>query len=562
MKHKIYRQDMLTKILFIVIVGILSTVLVVSSIIINISKDIFIDTYLKAQEKAFYRIQDELNSHHEDLVTMFNQINSSINLKFFLQDIYTTSQSESRVAYKAENDMQKAIGFDFDNTRVLLISNNGKTYLNKEYVLNKSPEEILKSNEVKKAIENPERIQYIYKKQGYTVDTKNTPVILTIKALKLSGSDTPYGIIIAITTEKDFSHYYEYFTSEYTQFYLTDNNNIVISSSNKSAVGKEMPKSKYDIVLKEQLPFYNCTAYGFINSQNALGNFYNEPSLWIICSIICLIVCLMIGYIVKKTVDPLSDLIFKMSHARKNNYNEYIELKGSKEIQELSKTYNTMLADLNHYINELLTVQREKRKAEIEALQMQINPHYIYNTLASIKWLIYQGNVDKSTKTIDAFICLLRNTISNTDETITISKEIECLKNYVFINNIRYGDKIKVDYFVAFGCDKYKIPKMILQPFIENAFFHAFPYEMSGNIKIFIRKVNQNIKIQIIDNGIGIKDVNSLTTSKKEHFSGIGINNVDARLKLLYGDDYGIKISSQTNKGTTITIFIPNDNKE
>ncbi|MFQ7550182.1 MAG: sensor histidine kinase [Blautia marasmi] len=169
-------------------------------------------------------------------------------------------------------------------------------------------------------------------------------------------------------------------------------------------------------------------------------------------------------------------MVDKMSNAGETKYDEHINLTGSKEIEELSRTYNAMLDEMNRYIEELMTSQKEKRKAEISALQMQINPHYIYNTLASIKWLIFQGNVERSTKTIDAFISLLRNTISNTDEYIPIAKEIENLKNYVLINNTRYGDKIQVEYFVTFGCEEYRIPKMILQPFVENAFFHAFPW--------------------------------------------------------------------------------------
>lgn len=554
---KFLKQNMLTKILFIVITGILTTVFVVSSIIINISKEIFIETYIKSQEKSFYRICEKLNLQHEELVNIFNQIDYSINLKLFLKNIYSNPQSEARVTYNAKKDIQKAIPSNFDKTKILIISNEGKAYLTKESILNVSTDEILNSKDVKNALKNPQKIQYIYKSNGYTADTKNIPVIMAIKALCFPQNSKPYGVAIAMTTEKDFSNHYEYFTSEYTQFFLANNENTIISSSNKKRIGTKITNNEKNINLKEYLPFYDCTVYGTINFKNALSNFYNEPSLWILCVIICIVVCAMIGYIVKKTFNPLSDLILKMSHARKNNYNQYIEIKGSDEIRELSQTYNTMLADLNHYITELLTIQKEKRKKEIEALQMQINPHYIYNTLASIKLLIYQENTEKATKTIDAFIGLLRNTINNTDETITISKEIECLKNYVLINNTRYGDKVKVDYFIAFGCDNYKIPKMILQPFIENSFFHAFPYDMCGNIKIFIRKVNSKLKIQIIDNGIGIENTKKITKNKIDHFNGIGISNVDARLKLIYGDKYGIKINSQYKKGTTVTILIP-----
>lgn len=175
--------------------------------------------------------------------------------------------------------------------------------------------------------------------------------------------------------------------------------------------------------------------------------------------------------------------------------------------------------------------------------------------------MIYQGDVKKSTSAIDAFISLLRNTIGNMDEYITVEKEIENLKNYVLINNIRYGDKVQVEYFVNFGCEEYLLPKMILQPFVENAFFHAFPYEREGRITVLVRLLGEKLQIQIIDDGVGMnqKRLQELSdkNTKSEHFTGIGVNNVDDRLKLMYGAEYGIDIQSEEGKGTTITICLP-----
>lgn len=117
-----------------------------------------------------------------------------------------------------------------------------------------------------------------------------------------------------------------------------------------------------------------------------------------------------------------------MSQVKNGDFKNYVQVKGSSEVRDLSSTFNSMLDDLNSYMNEKMTMEKEKRKAEIHALQMQINPHFIYNTLSSVKWLIWQDDTDKSIKTIDAFISLLRNTISNKNEMITINEEIENLK--------------------------------------------------------------------------------------------------------------------------------------
>ena len=221
-----------------------------------------------------------------------------------------------------------------------------------------------------------------------------------------------------------------------------------------------------------------------------------------------------------------------------------------------------MLDGLNNYVHEQIKMQKEKRKAEIHALQMQINPHFIYNTLASIKWLMWQGNIEKSTETIDAFISLLQNTISNKNEMITIIEEIENSKNYVLINHVRYGNNINVNFFVVPNCEDYIIPKLILQPFIENAFFHGFTDKSTGSIHVFVNEQGGNLICEIIDNGVGIanediKNILRKSSKKHEHFTSIGVNNVNDRIKLLYGDDYGVTITSELNKGTTVKVIIP-----
>lgn len=175
---------------------------------------------------------------------------------------------------------------------------------------------------------------------------------------------------------------------------------------------------------------------------------------------------------------------------------------------------------------------------------------------------IVEESKDKSIRAIDAFINMIRNTISKTDEFVTINDEIENLKNYVFINNIRYGDRVKVEYFIMPNCYEYLVPKLILQPFIENQFFHAFPSDSEGEIQIFIKECNDdNIKIEICDSGVGIDDekIDNIINGeedKHKYFSGIGINNVNTRIKLIYGSDYGMDIKSKINKGTTIKIII------
>ena len=293
-----------------------------------------------------------------------------------------------------------------------------------------------------------------------------------------------------------------------------------------------------------------------------LSEIYDSSEIIAVSILIASIFIAITFFVIRRTTKPISALVKVMPKIIHGDFNNHIPVVGSYEVRELSANFNFMLDGLNNYVHAQIKMQKEKRKAEIHALQMQINPHFIYNTLASIKWLMWQGSTEKSIQTIDAFISILRNTISNKNEMITIPEEIENLNNYVLINHIRYGDNINVNFFVMPNCENYVIPKLILQPFIENAFFHGFNERNNGSIHVFVNEQNQNLICEIIDNGVGmtaeeVKKILNDSSKKHEHFTSIGIQNVNDRIKLLYGDDYGISISSELCKGTTVRVTIP-----
>lgn len=575
---KYAKNSMVVKIVLAVVVGIILAVFSVTAIIVNLSEDIFVDTYGKSQEKVFLQIEEELNHYHENLSKIMDSIESSWAFRIYFSDREMSSTMAFQNLYEMDEDLKNAIPTNISDVSVMLVGLNEKTYLNREETIISSAREILESDVSKKATEKRGSIVYQYADSGFTSTTRDTPVVMATKALCYPESGEMYALVYVTMKEDDMEKFYQHFTSEYANFYMTDSQGKIISTNQKAMLKNKLSKnlratekeklrrdavenSKEVIVFQKYLPYYDYTIYGVIDSRNALGRLYNIPMLWGVCTVIAMGVIIATYFFVKQTTKPLSVLVKKMANARNEKYDEQIEVTGSYEIQELTSTYNTMLEDLNRYIEELMNVQKEKRKAEISALQMQINPHYVYNTLASIKWLIYQGEIEKSTRAIDAFISLLRSTIGNTDEYTTIEREIENLKNYVFINNTRYGDKVQVEYFVNFGCEECQIPKMLLQPFVENAFFHAFPYERKGKITILVRKLDDDLQVQIIDDGVGIdrkrlKEISEGNT-KTEHFTGIGVNNVDDRLKLLYGSRYGILIESKENEGTTITVTIP-----
>lgn len=568
----------------IVLLGIGMLSVTVSTVVLAMSRSAFTETYGKSQQRVFDEIEKsliDLNNHLHDIV---NAIDSSWAFR-----LYFNSDDEGKLdnvqnfqnIYQMEQDLEQSKASELVRPSILVLGMNGKHYLSRTETISQSDRDILESQPVQNAMNNVDALHYTYAKGAYTETSQNVDVVVVSKALYYHENKDIYAIVLVTLTDAYIREYYDYFVTDYSMFYMVSDEGIVMSSNDREKTGRVLETQWYRdavqkesvgrwitqidnksyTIMKQELPYLGCSIYGLIDNDKALDNLYNMPLLILLCvliGIITLALCLMIA---RRTLNPLSQLVDKMSFVRDGEFTQYMPVSGTEEIKELAVTYNIMLDDIKKYIDQLIQTQKEQRQSEIKALQMQINPHYIYNTLASIKWLVYQNNQEKTVKTIDAFIQLLRNTISNSDEFITVDKELENLHHYVSINQTRYGDAVQVEYYVSPDCGKCLLPKMILQPFIENAFFHAFPSGMCGTIEIFIKRRDSILEIKVADDGVGM-DNDTATRAvgqdlSKEHYSGIGVHNVHERLQLLYGEDYGIQIESRKQRGTCVKISLP-----
>ena len=581
-KNRLRKNSLFFKIMCAVVIGVVCISVSISGVIINMSRDIFEKSYIDSQQKIIERVYENLYNFHKHSVETINSINSNGAVRLFFSDESLDYKESISNIYNMKTHIKSLYKEKKYNYELLIVGLNGKKYLNGA-ILNVEPMNLLEMDISKKALEEKDMILYQFLDKGFTSTTQNDSLVIITKALTLNNGD-PYGIAYLMVREKEFQGIYDYFSPNLNNVYILNKDNKIISSNDNRTLGsrneifeddikKLITNNKLSTIYKnlgninfvQRSPDSNLVLCGVININDAIKEVYDIRKIILICFFITLIILIIIYIIVKQVTRPLYMLIEKMSTLRSNKFNEYVEINevsGISEIEELSTTYNFMIKDINSYIKELVKIQKEKRKAEISALQMQINPHYVFNTLSSIKWLIWQGNKDKSIEVIDSFILLLRNTISKTDEFITIKDEIDNLKHYVLINNTRYGDKIDVQYFIMPNCYDYLVPKLILQPFIENSFFHGFPSGEEGRIEIFIKEENDNVNIRIIDNGVGIEqekleDMQMIKKSSSKGLSGIGINNVNDRIKLIYGNDYGIEIRSKLGKGTEIVISLP-----
>ena len=578
------KGSLIIKIMAAIIIGVVLISQINILLVNKFSKDFFSEVYGDSQEKNIEKIQEDLEEYFGSIEKTFDNISTSYDINMY----YSGKNSSSVDKFIAMHNMQKSFQNAFESklsgTTVLLVSKEGEISVNNNDVLTKEWKEIKQNEVFNEARKNNRKLCYSYVDEGFTYATKSSSIILGVKALR-NMNNKLYGYGVILIPDSELDNFYRYGENQYNSISIIDSNGMIVSSTDKYQIGEtdtELQKitnemlekeitvekmeknAKTNMVLCKKIPYVDYSLCFTVDANEAIESLYNISTLmWYIAIITGAVI------LVRRTMSPLRQLGRKMSYVAKGDFNQYAEVTGDGEIQELAKSYNRMLHDINHYVDSIIEIQKQKRQAEIHALQMQINPHYIYNTLTSIKWLIMQGDTVKSTKAIDAFIKLLRSTISKSDEYISVEEEIENLKNYMYINEIRYGEKIKTEFFISINePDQLMIPKMILQPFIENAFFHGFPEGQNGEIFVCVREKAEKLIVEIIDNGVGMdeRQVNELengkSSRKSEHFTGIGINNIRDRLKLIYENQYELKIKSSLGEGTTVTVVLPIQHKE
>ena len=259
---------------------------------------------------------------------------------------------------------------------------------------------------------------------------------------------------------------------------------------------------------------------------------------------------------------PLRRLNDSVKEWEAGNMNPDIYIGGSMEVEHLGKTLRSTVAQIRQLMDDIVVEQEEKRKSELDALQSQINPHFLYNTLDSIIWMA-EGKKNEEVVVMTASLArLLRQSISNEDELVTIGKEVEYVRSYLTIQKMRYKDKLEFEIEVEPCIAHVPIIRLVLQPIVENAIYHGLKYKDSkGLLKVHGYMKGENVVIDIIDDGVGMDEetLKHIYDKHKVNYrsNGVGVYNVQQRLVLYYGKDYGIIYHSEKGKGTTASVVIP-----
>ena len=283
-----------------------------------------------------------------------------------------------------------------------------------------------------------------------------------------------------------------------------------------------------------------------------------------IIALILFILALINSYISSRITNPIKELEKSVGILEEGNLDVPVYAGGSYEIQHLGKSIGDMAAQIRLLMKDIVTEHEAKRKQEFDTLQSQINPHFLYNTLDIIVWMIENEQKAEAVKAVTALARFFRISLSKGKSIITVRDELEHVRNYLMIQHMRFKNKFTYEIQAEDGVLELASLKLMLQPLVENAIYHGMEFmDGDGEILLKVWKEEGDLYFSVIDTGLGMTEeqVGNLFTGAShvdsKRGSGIGVKNVNERIKLYFGEKYGLSIESEPDEGTTVKIHLP-----
>ncbi len=552
----------LNKKITIIFLSVLLALLTVMLIVVQVVAATYVQNYAN---------DDVLNSHKSvstELVDMLNEVNYgytriSKNEKF--PKLFTEISSEEKQALFADILEESSLSDDYLN--VALVA-DGNYFLRKEgfdppsmYV-----GEVLKNSNASLVVGNVNsRAGYVEigrRLQGISFSNQDCYFVFYLSSGELTSvcKKTGFGFGETMLISSDFSILGKSDGDDVGKSIL-ESSKYVLEDNN--IYETKIEGKKYLVVVTEVQNNYELDWY--MVTQLDYKEFTKDYTIlmWILVAVagVCFILVLVASLILShRTIAPINKLSAKMSAIdfKKRVSNPLSIGEDGDELYELEKSYDQMLSRLYQLMDQNKQNMETQRKLEIDALQMQINPHFLYNTLDAIAWMAKikrQPEIEKLTINLAKFF---RLSLHKGDKYIYILEEAELIEHFIEIEKIRFPDTINYQCNLRDGTENYKVLKLILQPIVENCIKHGFAgKEGIGTINIEAYSEGEDIIFEVSDNGCGFEvEEGFLLKPKKQVSGGYGLYNVNERIRLEYGDGYGLNVKSVVGEGTTVTVRI------
>lgn len=446
--------------------------------------------------------------------------------------------------------------------KIFLVSENGNIISNEKVNLETNKD--MKNISWYKKLINSNNMAFASKADFSKISSDSSKNIISISKEIKDKNNKRLGFVVINLSYKfleDFLSTINFGKDGYV-FILSSEEELLFKSKNMEDFGKKdyekllkkrMKPEKMDFVSSNVfIPNTQWKLVG-ISFSNAISNLKKQliESSLILALIVFILTLLVSIFVSKKISKPIIYLIGEIKKTDKKLYKIKSLPQASSEIQILTKEYNNLIDRIFVLTEDIEKKEEQKRTYQVKALQSQINPHFLYNTLDTILWLVEFGENEKAIKVTKNLGMLLRNSLNIDEDFVKLDKEIGHAKNYLDIQKIRYDNKFTYEFIKKIQTSSLYVPKLILQPIIENAIYHGIREKKSKSyIKIIVEKNPEYLIIKIIDNGLGPKEKKENIPTK---LGGIGMENVNNRIKLLCGEKYNLKM--QRENGETIVTY-------
>lgn len=446
--------------------------------------------------------------------------------------------------------------------KIFLVSENGNIISNEK--VNLETNKYMKNISWYKKLINSNNMAFASKADFSKISSDSSKNIISISKEIKDKNNKRLGFVVINLSYKfleDFLSTINFGKDGYV-FILSSEEELLFKSKNMEDFGKKdyekllkkrMKPEKMDFVSSNVfIPNTQWKLVG-ISFSNAISNLKKQliESSLILALIVFILTLLVSIFVSKKISKPIIYLIGEIKKTDKKLYKIKSLPQASSEIQILTKEYNNLIDRIFVLTEDIEKKEEQKRTYQVKALQSQINPHFLYNTLDTILWLVEFGENEKAIKVTKNLGMLLRNSLDIDEDFVKLDKEIGHAKNYLDIQKIRYDNKFTYEFIKKIQTSSLYVPKLILQPIIENAIYHGIREKKSKSyIKIIVEKNPEYLIIKIIDNGLGPKEKKENIPTK---LGGIGMENVNNRIKLLCGEKYNLKM--QRENGETIVTY-------
>lgn len=564
-------------------------IIVLLSLAIGVLSNIIFSTTIEQEVtnhsmQMIQQVNDNLDSYIKKIVGLVDFTSKGSKIMEFLSIKDMNDPNRIDVEY----DMRKMLRYmkeTFPEILGVLVVNENDIYLSNElYRLKREP--LINEDWYRQAASDPLRVQLYSSPIGRNLASSLTSTtddtISITKAIVNPETHKCMGVFVIDIKMDAIKTILQGIRVGKTGFvYVADlNSNIIYSPPNNIAyriksewlfgdqsgfIQKMIKGSRYQIIYsKSNYTGWKTVGVSSLNEtlEEVIHLRYYSVLIGILAALLATIMALFFSRSISRPINKLRRL---MKSAEDGNLDVKFDIKGNDEIGQLGYSFNNMINEIKKLLNLVYIEQKSKREAELKILQSQIKPHFLYNTLDNIQWMAMKYGADDIIEVIAALTTLFRIGLSKGKELVRVSEEIEHIKSYLLIQKVRYREKLEYELDIDEGIKYYKIIKITLQPIIENAIYHGVK-EKFGNGKIVVKAMKKEnmLYFSISDDGPGIEPekldrLNKMLEGGEQEGTrtGYGLYNVNERIRLSYGVDYGLKIISTLGKGTTVEVYHP-----